>query len=293
MTAFGMDMNLIKDLTEAKDPRLEYLWTAVSLAQHAGEVIKEAFKSHKGIMTKDCSTDLVTETDQKVEKYIKNAIKERFPDHCFIGEESVAGGASCNLTDQPTWIVDPVDGTTNFVHGFPFVAISIGIAIKQEIEVAVIYGCMIDKLYVAVKGHGAYCGNEKLSVSKQTELSMALVLSEWGCNRTPERLTTISQNMMKVIGRPNGPSHGLRSLGSAALNMAMIASGGADVYYEWGIHCWDMAAGKLIIEEAGGVVKNTKGEVFDLMGRNLICGSSNEIIQQVAAELTQIDPGRD
>lgn len=286
-------MNLIKELTEAKDPRLEYLWTAVSIAQHAGTMIREAFVKNKGIMTKACSTDLVTETDQNVEKYILKTVKERFPEHCFIGEESVADGASCALTDTPTWIVDPLDGTTNFVHRFPYVAVSIGIAIDKEIEVAVVYGCIIDQLYVAVRGHGSYCGHERLSVSKQTDLSSSLILSEWGSDRTDERIRTVANNMAKVVARPIGPSHGIRSMGSAALNMALVASGSADVYYEWGIHCWDIAAGKLLIEEAGGIVASTRGEKLDLMGRNIICASSKEIVEQVSKEVTQLDVGRD
>jgi len=156
-----------------------------------------------------------------------------------------------------------------------------------------VYGCIIDQLYVAVKGHGSYCGEEKLSVSGENDLSKALVLSEWGSNRNCDVLNTVAQNMVHVIGRPSGPSHGLRCLGSAALNMATIASGSADVYYEWGIHCWDMAAGKLLIEEAGGIVANTKGGKFDLMGQNVLCGSSSELISQVCNELTQMEEGRD
>ncbi|XP_065065214.1 inositol monophosphatase 1-like [Rhopilema esculentum] len=293
MAAFELNVNLITALAEAKDPRLSYLWTAVSIAQQAGAMIKDAFEKSKEIKTKACSTDLVTETDQKVEDFIKKSINEQYPDHCFIGEETVSGGEKCVLTDRPTWIVDPVDGTTNFVHRFPFVAVSIAIAINKEIEIAVIYGCILEKLYIAVKGQGSYCGQEKISVSQRTDLSDALILTEWGSNRDPDRLNTIGSNIIKVAGRPSGPAHGVRSVGSAALNMALIASGCADVYYEWGIHCWDMAAGKLIIEEAGGVVLSTSGESFDLLGCNVLCGSSGVLLSQVSEQLTQISVERD
>ncbi|KAG9347755.1 hypothetical protein JZ751_003769 [Albula glossodonta] len=150
------------------DPWQEAMDHAVAVARKAGAVIRDALQNEVKIMCKSSSVDLVTKTDQKVEQLIIASVKEKFPDHSFIGEESVAAGQPCILTDNPTWIIDPVDGTTNFVHGFPFVAVSIGFAVKKELEFGVVYSCVEDKMYTGRKGKGAFCDGEKLQVSDQT-----------------------------------------------------------------------------------------------------------------------------
>ncbi|XP_053414388.1 inositol monophosphatase 1 isoform X2 [Nycticebus coucang] len=149
------------------DPWQECMDYAVTLARQAGEVVCEAIKNEKNVMLKSSPADLVTVTDQKVEKMLISSIKEKYPSHSFIGEESVAAGEKCVLTDNPTWIIDPIDGTTNFVHRFPFVAVSIGFVVNKKIEFGVVYSCVEDKMYTARKGKGAFCNGQKLQVSKQ------------------------------------------------------------------------------------------------------------------------------
>uniref|UniRef100_A0A4X1TCU2 Inositol-1-monophosphatase n=1 Tax=Sus scrofa TaxID=9823 RepID=A0A4X1TCU2_PIG len=148
------------------DPWQECMDYAVTLARQAGEIVREALKNEMNIMIKSSPADLVTATDEKVEKMLISSIKEKYPSHSFIGEESVAAGEKSVLTD-PTWIIDPIDGTTNFVHGFPFVAVSIGFVVNKEMEFGVVYSCMEDKMYTGRKGRGAFCDGQKLQVSPQ------------------------------------------------------------------------------------------------------------------------------
>ncbi|XP_072112273.1 inositol monophosphatase 1 [Mobula birostris] len=274
----------------ASDPWQECMDVAVAVARKAGAVICEALKNEKTVQIKSSPADLVTETDQYVEKMILGTLKEKFPSHSFIGEESVADGAASILTDNPTWIIDPVDGTTNFVHRFPFVAVSIGFYVNKQSEIGVIYRCVEDKMYTARRGQGAFCNGHQLCVSKQENISKALIVTELGSNRTPEIVKTVLSNMEKLISIP---SHGIRALGSAAINMCMVASGGADAYYEMGIHCWDMAAAALIVTEAGGVVVDISGGTFDLMSRRVIAASTKAIAERIAQEIQIIPYQRD
>ncbi|XP_041103121.1 inositol monophosphatase 1-like isoform X2 [Polyodon spathula] len=176
----------------------------VSAARKAGEVVREALKSegYMSVMLKSSPADLVTETDQKVESMIISSIREKFPTHSFIGEESVAAGESSVLTDNPTWIIDPIDGTTNFVHRFPFVAVSIGFAVKKELEFGVVYSCMEDKMYTARKGKGAFCNGVQLKVSGQEDITKSLIITELGSNRNPDTVKRVLANMDRLLCIP-------------------------------------------------------------------------------------------
>ncbi|RXN01084.1 Inositol monophosphatase 1 [Acipenser ruthenus] len=208
----------------------------------------------------------------------------------FIGEESVAAGESSILTDNPTWIIDPIDGTTNFVHRFPFVAVSIGFAVKKELEFGVVYSCMDDKMYTARKGRGAFCNGVQLKVSGQEDITKSLIITELGSNRNPDTVRRVLANMDRLLCVP---VHGIRAVGTAAVNMCLVATGGADAYYEIGIHCWDMAAAAVIVTEAGGVVMDVTGGPFDLMSRRLITASSRAIGERIAKELQAFPCERD
>ncbi|XP_043544118.1 inositol monophosphatase 1 isoform X1 [Chiloscyllium plagiosum] len=272
------------------DPWQDCMEVAVTIARKAGAVICDALRKEQTVQIKSSPADLVTETDQNVEKMIIGTLKEKFPSHSFIGEESVADGAASMLTDNPTWIIDPIDGTTNFVHRFPFVAVSIGFSVNKQSEIGIVYSCMEDKMYTARRGQGAFCNGQQLKVSGQEDISKALIVTELGSNRTPEVLKTVLSNMEKLISIP---SHGVRAMGTAAVNMCMVATGGADAYYEMGIHCWDMAAATLIVSEAGGVVLDISGGPFDLMSRRVIVASSRAIAERIAKEVQIIPFQRD
>ncbi|XP_071771137.1 inositol monophosphatase 1-like [Centroberyx gerrardi] len=263
---------------------------AITVANKAGELIRTALQNEIKITTKSSSVDLVTQTDQRVEKIIISSVKEKFPEHCLIGEESVAAGQPCVFTDNPTWIIDPVDGTTNFVHGFPFVAVSIGFAVNKQLEFGVVYSCLEDKMYTGRKGKGAFCNGEKLQVSDVTDINKSMIISEHGCDRDKEKVTKIFSTMKKILCIP---VHGLRGSGTAATNMCLVASGAVEAFFEIGIHCWDIAAGAVIVTEAGGVLLDVDGGPFDLMSRRMVSANNRAIADRIIKEIDVFTVERD
>nr|ACO10012.1 Inositol monophosphatase [Osmerus mordax] len=272
------------------DPWQDAMDHAVALARKAGSMVRDAVQNEMTITCKSSSVDLVTKTDQKVEKLIIESVKEKFPKHSFIGEESVAAGETCVLTDDPTWIVDPVDGTTNFVHGYPFVAISIGFAVNRKMEFGVVYSCIEDKMYTARKGKGAFCNGQTLQVSDQKDISQSIIATEFGSNRDAEVVDKIFSSMRKILCLP---IHGMRGVGTAATNMCLVASGCVEAYYEIGIHCWDIAAGAAIVTEAGGVLMDVEGGPLDLMSRRVIAANNRNIAERIVKEIDAFTPLRD
>ncbi|CAL8347784.1 unnamed protein product [Merluccius merluccius] len=272
------------------DPWQDAMDHAVAVARRAGTMVRDAVQNDMKVMLKSSSVDLVTQTDQKVENLIIQSVTEKFPTHRFIGEESVAAGEACLLTDSPTWIIDPVDGTTNFVHGYAFVAVSIGFAVNKQLEFGVVYSCMEDKMYTGRKGRGAFCNGEALQVSDQKEITQSMVATEFGSNRDPEVVDKIFSSMRKVLCLP---VHGMRGAGSAALNMCHVAAGSVEVYYETGIHCWDVAAAAVIVAEAGGVLMDVEGGPMDLMSRRVVAANCQVIGERIVKEIDAFSPERD
>lgn len=267
----------------------EYFDVALSLVKTCGNLITEHINGCKTFELKSSDIDFVTEVDKKVEETLIRGLSERFPTHKFIGEESVASGAKCNLTDDPTWIIDPVDGTMNFVHGFPHSCISVGLTIGKEPVAGIIYNPMLQQLFTAKKGQGAFLNNRQIHVSSIKELSGALISFEAGTSRDVEKQKVVFENFQRVISS----GHGVRALGSAALNMAMVAMGGADANFEFGIHAWDTAAGAILVREAGGVVIDPAGGEFDILSRRVLCASTPELAQEIAKTIEQYYPERD
>ncbi|KAI9637081.1 uncharacterized protein MKK02DRAFT_34123 [Dioszegia hungarica] len=241
---------------------------AINLAQDAGKMIRDgqAKRFASEAASEDAklnSVDLVTEVDKAVQEFIEKAISEAYPEHKFIGEETYAGE---KITDAPTWIIDPIDGTTNFIHGFPMVCTSIGLAHKGVPVVGVIYNPFMDQLYSAAKGRGAYLNQtQKLPLTGKAKpllsLGHALIGVEYGSNRLspglPSKVRTF-QTLAADVKEGGKMAHSLRSLGSAAINIAVVASGGLDMYWEIGCWPWDVTAGICILHEAGGAVFGSK-----------------------------------
>jgi len=272
------------------DDQIEtYFSTCMQLVNQASQVIEGAFYEKKKVESKSCNLDLVTETDQEVEKLLINGLRKAFPDHRFIGEESTAGGEKCVLTDAPTWIIDPVDGTTNFVHSLPLIAISIGLLVEKKAVLGIIHNPILKQTYSAKAGAGAFFNGNPIKVSGETEMAKSLICTESGSSDDPVKLNVILQNLQSLLGK----CHGTRSLGSAAITMATVAMGGVDAYYEFGLHAWDMAAGELIVREAGGTVVDTTGGPFDLMSRRVVCAGSEKLAKDIAAKLVQYEMERD
>ncbi|XP_033969758.1 inositol monophosphatase 1 [Trematomus bernacchii] len=268
----------------------EAMELAEKTARRAGEVVCAALQVERSVMTKSCSVDLVTQTDQQVEQLIIQSVKDKFPMHRFIGEESVAAGEPCVLSDEPTWIIDPIDGTTNFVHAFPFVAISIGFSVNKQMEFGVVFSCLEDKMYTARRGGGAFCNGERLQVSSQEDIQQAMVCTEFGSSRDPEVVEKIFCSLRAVLSIP---THGVRGAGTAAINMCLVASGCVEAYYEIGIHVWDIAAGALLVTEAGGVLMDVQGGPVDLMSRRVLAANSPALAERLLQEIHSFCPIRD
>ncbi|CAG8613259.1 16960_t:CDS:2, partial [Racocetra persica] len=226
-----------------------YLEFATQLAQQCGQIILEASKTkyatgNKIFEKSGQQTDLVTETDIKVEEFIKSKLKEKFPDHMFIGEESKAAGNHHELTDKPTWIVDPIDGTTNFIHGFPFVAVSIGLTINKEPVVGVVFNPFLNELFTARKGHGAFLNHTtRLPLSYPSpppvlpsSLSQCLVSYDYaGANRSDSVLSKKINSLHNLLRSPGevswsskkaGSVRGVRCLCSAAITLVILVESG-------------------------------------------------------------------
>ncbi|GAA6235090.1 inositol monophosphatase 1-like [Lates japonicus] len=262
----------------------------ISVAKQASEIILSAFQQQKEVKLKSSPADLVTETDQRVEKILISAIRTKYPLHRFIGEESVAAGECLELTDSPTWIIDPIDGTVNFVHRFPFVAISIAFTVNKQMEFGIVYSCVEDKLFYAQRGRGAFLNGERLHASRQEDISRCVVVTEIGAERDDLALSTMTSNIFRLLKLP---VHGVRALGTAAVDMCQVATGGADAYYHIGMHCWDIAASAIIVQEAGGVVMDTDGSEFDMMSRRVIAASSAEVARRIAQVIQAFPCRRD
>ena len=237
---------------------------AVQLARDAGKMITSARSDQRSTANaaeKKNSVDLVTEVDQAVEAFVTRTIKEKYPDHDFIGEEtySSSGLTKSILDDRPTWIVDPIDGTTNFIHGFPFVAISIGFAVDQVPTVGVVYNPFLDWMYTGIRGKGSFLNDRQLPLNQPVQaigsLGNCVVAVEWGSERNEDGNLKVKSDTYWNLARENGGMvHSLRSLGSAALNLCQVASGQIDLYVEGGMWEWDICAGWVILTEAGGIM---------------------------------------
>lgn len=258
----------------------------LALVESAGQLIAVRNSQRKAVVQKSSNIDLLTETDQQVERMLMEGISSKYPDHRFIGEEETSEGKKAELTEAPTWIIDPVDGTMNFVHSFPHSCISIALLVERVAEIAIIYNPILNQKFTARRGKGAFLNGNRISVSGETSLEGALVTTEFGTSRDEQKTRVVLENIGKLVRKV----HGMRSLGSAALNMAMVALGGADFNYEFGIHAWDIAAGDLLVREAGGVCLDPAGGPLDLMSRRVLCASSQALADQVVLELTQFYP---
>ncbi|POR33648.1 Inositol monophosphatase 1 [Tolypocladium paradoxum] len=235
----------------------------VSLAYEAGLMILAANPADIDTGTKLNSVDIVTEVDKGVEKMVSTRLSAAFPSVAFMGEETYQPGM--RLGPEPTFVVDPIDGTINFVHSLPGACISLGLAVDRSPAVGVIYNPWQDLLFTAIKGRGAYMTRlkgtapQKLPLAKTPQplegLGAALVGVEWGSSRHGPNFELKTQVFKKLAGsKETGGSmvHSLRSMGSAALNLAAVAAGQLDAYWEGGCWAWDVCAGWCILNEAGG-----------------------------------------
>lgn len=259
--------------------RKSFTAVAVNTASKTGEWIKSKLGQHRNLQYKQSSIDLVTEVDRGAEQMIRSLIATHFPEHGFLGEEGTAGALTAEEAAEReyVWIVDPVDGTTNFVHGLPFFAVSIALAHKGEVIVGVVYDPSRDEMFVAEKGKGAYLHGKRMRVSQDKQLGESLLACGF-----PANADAAARNMAGIqLVQPKVRS--IRMVGAAALHLAYVAAGRLSGYWEHGLHVWDLAAGALLVSESGGRVADLSGTALTLSTRNLI--ATNGLIHDELMEI--------
>lgn len=240
------------------------------LARSAGEFIRVESKkfSNKDIIEKGVH-NLVTYVDKESEKQIVSSLSKIFPEAGFIAEENQA----LERKEQYNWIIDPLDGTTNFVHGLPPFSISIALADKEEIIVGVIYEINLDECFYAWKDGPAFLNGKQIQVSKTNLLDNALIATGF-----PYYDFSLMKPYLELLSDLMQTTRGVRRLGSAAVDLAYVACGRFDLFYEYSLNPWDVAAGILIVQRAGGVVSDFNGGKDFLFGKQII--ASNNLIHQ-------------
>lgn len=249
---------------------------AVAAARDAGQLIRDHVDRVKHVSVKTSETDLVTEIDQRAEKIVREHLVGAFPDHAILGEEGVGPGteaADRALMEareaERLWIVDPIDGTTNFVHSFPFFCVSIAMAERGELKLGVIFDPIMDEWFIAEKGKGVTLNGKRLSVSKEVRLAESLVASGFPRGEDGEPRDSHAVNAQALFALLPCVRN-IRTTGSAALNLAYVAAGRLSAFWEFNLSVWDVAAGVLMIEEAGGRVSDTLGRPYDLGVRHIV-----------------------
>ena len=254
--------------------------TLKQIALEAGEIVKEGYSSHKEVFHKGV-VDLVTEFDVKTETFILDQLKAAFPDHTLVGEESHHGSY---LYDKAIYI-DPIDGTTNFVHGIPHLAISIGVWEQGKPIMAAVYNPILEELFWAVQGEGAYCNGRRLEVSRQNKLQNALIATGFPYAKVNAGLEyhwviNCMTNLLPHI-------QDIRRLGAAAIDLCYLAQGKVEAFYEIDLKPWDVAAGILIVQEAGGQISNVDDQPFDFDDKSIVA-SNGKVHQQLMKYLEKI-----
>ena len=233
---------------------------AQQAAKAAGKIIKDNFHKNKNISYKG-RIDLVTDIDKKAEDNIIKILNKHFPKHNILTEET-----DFDIDDRTEycWVIDPLDGTTNYVHEFPFVNVSIALQKNKKSIVGVVFNPILDEFFCAIKGRGSYKDEQKLSVSKTTELKKSMLATGFPYEMNSERNNL--HNFNRVIKK----CRGVRRPGAAAIDLCYVAAGTFDGFWEMELHPWDTAAGILIVEEAGGKVSKFDGSEFSIFDKEIL-----------------------
>ncbi len=244
------------------------------LVKKVGKIQKEKFKENFKVSTKSTDSDLVTDVDYLCEKIIREEIEEKFPNHNILGEEE--GKAEKN--SDYTWIVDPLDGTNNYALGYPVYSVSIALQFKDRIILGVIYLPERDELYYAVKNGGVFLAEKKLKISGENYLSNSTLVTGFPYDKADSDIDNLIP--FKTIVKQ---ARGIRRSGSAAFDLVCVAAGILDAVWEFKLSEWDTAAGKLMIEEAGGVVFET-----EINNSSLIIAGSEKIVEEIKTIILKI-----
>lgn len=258
-----------------------YLEAAVEIAQEAGKILVEELSKPLELRYKGDEVDLVTQADRRSEQAIVARLTKYFPEHGIAAEE----GTGREGTSEFRWHVDPLDGTTNFAHGYPCFCVSIALAQGGTLLAAVVFNPISNELFAAGRGEGATLNGKKVRVSKNATVSTSLL-----CTGFPVHNRKASANL-QYYGDFTQLSHGVRRDGSAALDLASVAAGRFEGFWEFGLQKWDTAAGVLLIEEAGGKVSDFAGNPYQLGGPVILAtnGLIHEEMRNVALEISRRD----
>jgi len=252
-----------------------YLDCAIKAANLAGDYLKEQFESEFDYELKSDFQDLVTECDHVAEELIIKAIHSQFPDHSILGEES----GVLDRSSEYCWVIDPIDGTTNFAHKIPIFAVSIALEHNGQILVAVLLDPMRDELFTAMSGEGAWLNENPMRISTAASLSESVIMAGFPYN------SKLLDEYLEVFRASSIRAQGLRRLGSAALALAYVAAGRIDGFWTMNINLWDVAAGLLLIEEAGGKITGLNGNARDLTEKSMIASNGkihDELVEMIS-----------
>lgn len=249
---------------------LTYLETAQTMARTAGSLIKNRMGSGFATEEKSSSFDVVTEVDKASEELIRQGILLQYPDHKFLGEEeSFLSGKPLQEVLQEArneaylWVVDPIDGTSNYVQGIPGFTVSIALVCYGELTVGVVYDPCSDEMFWAEKGKGAFLNGTRIQVASADELGRSVIATGF-----PSKMES-RHAVYNALGRLLEQCRTIRSLGSAARHLAYVAAGRLHGFWENGLNAWDVAAGVLLVLEAGGTVSDTRDEAYSLLTRDI------------------------
>ena len=251
---------------------------AIDAARAAGRLLHRELRAAHRIAFKGTSTNLVTEMDERAEELVVGRITAAFPDDAILAEER---GAARGPSGR-RWIVDPLDGTTNYAHGVPIYCVSIALEVEGRVELGVAYDPSFDELYVAERGRGATVNDERLVVSATTTLDASLLATGFPYGIRETRDTNLPEYAAFAVR-----CRGVRRMGAAVLDLAWVAAGRFDGFWELRLGAWDVAAGSLFVEEAGGRVTNLVGGALDLNAPTLVA-TNGRIHEEMLAVLRQI-----
>jgi myo-inositol-1(or 4)-monophosphatase len=257
-----------------------FLETAAEIARESGALINGFLQRKIGYQLK-AEFDLVTEADRSSERLIVERLRAAFPSHSIVAEE----GGGQEGSSEYRWYVDPLDGTTNFAHGFPAFNVTMALERAGELIAGVIFDPLRNEMFTAERGSGAFLNNERIHVSKVPAIESSLVATGFPSRKRHENVNVHFYYQLAML------SHGVRRAGSAALDLAYVGCGRLDAFWEFGLNPWDVAAGVLLIEEAGGVCSDMHGAKLNLRGPHILA-DNGLIHQEILSLFGEIFQGR-
>ena len=260
---------------------MQYLETAVEIAREAGALLANYFERRVDFELKG-EFDLITEADRRSEKLVVDKLRLYFPTHGIVAEE----GGGCEGSSEFRWYVDPLDGTTNFAHSFPMFNVTLGLARGEEMIAGVVYDPIRQEMFTAERGAGAYLNHRRIHVSQTNRLSDSLASTGFPSRKRHHNINIHFYYQLAMA------SHGVRRTGSAALDLAWVASGRLDFFWEFGLKPWDQAAGTLLVTEAGGKTSDMNGQQLQITSSDHMLADNGMLHGEVLRMFQQIFAGR-